>query len=168
MSRLIRYCFWFFQCSVKQDMPNCSMLGGLWGKHKRPMSRPKRLQPGCACVRVWVGSCEADEMQERWRNRAPSPCYSVGRNADLPRVSHFRFKKQESCLLPALFWYLLRQEKWWEESGVGRRRRREMTLVILSWFYLKHFRVMRSYSVSVCALVCVCWNTKKLLLVFLI
>lgn len=31
-----------------------------------------------------------------------------------------------------------------------------MTLVILSWFYLKHFRVMRSYSVSVCALACVC------------
>lgn len=31
-----------------------------------------------------------------------------------------------------------------------------MTLVILSWFYLKHFRVMRSYSGSVCALVCVC------------
>ena len=93
----------------------------------------------------------------------PSRCYpAVSCSVDLPRASHFLFKKQESCLL---LFSLLCSDICWDRRNGGKgwgmregwecTERRNYFWVILSWCYLKHFRVMRQYRVCVCVCVCV-------------
>lgn len=95
----------------------------------------------------------------------PSCCYPVSRSVDLLRVSHFLFKKKASCLL---LFPLLSADICWDRANGGkgwgmwvgwRAERRNYFWVILSWCYLKHFRVMRLYGcVCVCVFICVCEN----------
>lgn len=63
------------------------MLGSLWGKHKRPTRRPRRLQANCAWVCAWVGPCEGNRIQKRWRNRARKKVRCI--STTLHRLSPF-------------------------------------------------------------------------------
>lgn len=149
------------------------MLGGLRGNHKRQRSRPKRLQANCmvVCVGrpVWGESDTKNRKRSRARKKVrcvspslhrlslvfplsspPSRRYTPLAATRTSRERHIFSSKSKKVVLSVLISaetgrMVGRDEGWagWESGEGGERR--NYFWVILSWRYLKLFRVMRPY-----------------------
>lgn len=136
------------------------------GKHKSVTSRPRRLQANSARVCTWCGPVwgEIRYRKDGEGKRDASAQLSTGSSiSSIPSLPC-----QQQCGPPESVAFSLQKARNTSSScsvlisaetggtvGGGWRseERRNYFWVILSWCYLKHFRVMKRYSVCVC--VCV-------------